>query len=72
MPEGTVTHPYWITSENRMYIEINDKVMKVPFKYGRVTCKVGGLVPVQSMKEGEKVQFTSKEYDVLTSICSKS
>lgn len=55
-----------------MYIEINDKVMKVPFKYGRVTCKVGGLVPVQSMKEGEKVQFTSKEYDVLTSICSKS
>jgi hypothetical protein len=42
--------------------------MKVPYKYGRVTCKVTGLTPVQSMKVGDQVEFTSKEYNVLTSI----
>ena len=51
-----------------MYIEINGTIMKVPYKYGRVTCKVTGLTPVQSMKVGDQVEFTSKEYNVLTSI----
>lgn len=68
MPSGKITHSYWITSENRMYIEIDGAIMKVPYKYGRVTCKVTGLTPVQSMKVGDQVEFTSKEYNVLTSI----
>jgi hypothetical protein len=32
--------------------------VKVPFKYGRVTCEVGGIKPLQEMQEGDSVFVT--------------
>lgn len=29
--------------------------VKVPFKYNRVTCKVGGVKPIQEMQKGDSV-----------------
>lgn len=29
--------------------------VKVPFKYNRVTCKVGGVKPIQEMQKGDNV-----------------
>ena len=29
--------------------------VKVPFKYNRVTCKVGGIKPIQEMQKGDSV-----------------
>lgn len=29
--------------------------VKVPFRYGRVTCKVGGIKPIQEMQMGDNV-----------------
>ena len=64
----------------RMYIEIEidgkTHTVKVPFKYGRVTCRVLGLNPVQSLLVGDIVQVSletkiwqGKDYKVLDTIC---
>ena len=74
-----ITKKAWMHC-TRMYIEIeidgNTYTVKVPFKYGRVTCKVLGLNPVQSLLIGDIVQVSletkiwqGKDYKVLDTIC---
>lgn len=35
--------------------------VKVPYRYNRVDCKVVGIIPVEDMKEGDKI-FNSIQY----------
>jgi hypothetical protein len=55
-----VARPYW-DWEGRKYIELkfeDGRVVraKVPFRYGRVMCRVDGLVPIQELELGASVQ----------------
>ena len=79
MIRARVTRSAWFSGP-RMYMEVEidgRKIqLKVPFKYNRVTCKVFGLAPVQSMSPGDLVdlsfdtrRYNDKEYKVLTHIC---
>ena len=79
MIRARVTKPAWMVGV-RMYIEfeIDGRTInvKVPFKYGRVTCKVHGLTPVQSLLPGDIVDielttriWEGKDYKVLHTIC---
>jgi hypothetical protein len=77
---GVVTRSMYIWDERR-YMEVRtDRLgvmrLKVPFRYGRVMCRVEGLKTVQELQIGDPVEFTSKtvnwdgiEYLVLESIC---
>jgi hypothetical protein len=51
--------------------------VKVPFRYGRIACKVDGLRTVQELRTGEKVEvelikkvWDGLEYWILNYICS--
>lgn len=63
----------------RKYIDVifNSEIikLKIPFRYGRVMCKVNGLKTIQELKKGEivDIDFTKKvwngiEFLVLESI----
>jgi uncharacterized protein YunC (DUF1805 family) len=72
--KGVVTRPMYIWDERR-YIEISSVRLKVPFRYGRVMCRVEGIKTVQELVKGDGVEFTYKitnwdgiEYFVLESI----
>ena len=80
MIRARVTKPAWSIG-TRMYLEVEidgrKMHLKVPFRYGRVTCKVLGLTPVQSLVSGEMVDISfdtrvwqGKDYKVLNTICS--
>ena len=30
--------------------------VKVPFRYGRVMCRIEGITPIQDLKEGQKIK----------------
>jgi len=53
----------------RKYIDVifNSEILKlkIPFRYGRVMCKVLGLKTIQEMKKGEivDVKFQKKTWD---------
>jgi hypothetical protein len=76
---GVVTRPMYIWDERR-YMEVasvslGNIRLKVPFRYGRVMCKVQGLKTVQEFQVGDEIEFTYKitnwdgiEYLVLESI----
>jgi hypothetical protein len=79
MIRARVTRPVRMVGA-RMYIDVEidgrTHTVKVPFKYGRVTCKVLGLTPVQSLIIGDIVQVSletkiwqGKDYKVLDTIC---
>lgn len=79
MIRARITKPVWKVGV-RMYIEIEidgrTHTVKVPFKYGRVACKVLGLTPVQSLLPGDIVDVSldtriweGKDYKVLNTIC---
>jgi len=59
--QALVVNP-WYDRDGRKYIdlEINGEFrnVKVPFRYGRVMCKVDGIRPVQDLRADEVVQVT--------------
>jgi len=62
--KGVVTRPMY-TWDERRYIEVKSDHhgvmrLKVPFRYGRVMCKVRGLKTVQELQVGEEIEFTYK------------
>ena len=67
----------WYDIQDRKYIDIDGKQVKVPFRYGRVSgCRVEGHVPIQDMPVGsrvkteiKKVRWDGLEYLVLQKIC---
>jgi len=56
-------------SNFRKYIDvqINSEILhlKIPFRYGRVMCRMGGLKTVHELKEGDivDVEFSKKVWD---------
>ena len=58
---ATVHTPYY-DWDGRKYFELEaqGKVLrvKVPFRYGRVMCKVTGLKTVQEFQKGDQVEVT--------------
>lgn len=68
--------------EGRKYMELRDEDghiirVKVPFRYGRVACRVGGIRTVQELRVGEKVEvdivkkvWNGLEHLVISYICS--
>jgi hypothetical protein len=79
MIRARVTKAAWMVGI-RMYIELEIDgrtiSVKVPYKYGRVACRVLGLTPVQSLLPGDVVDlqlmnriWEGKDYKVLNAIC---
>jgi hypothetical protein len=76
-----VKTPYY-DWDGRKYMELQREDggivrVKVPFRYGRVACKVGGIRTVQELRAGEKVEvelvkkvWDGLEYWILNYICS--
>ena len=75
---GTVHAPYY-DWDGRKYLELNIegtiRRVKIPFRYGRVMCKVHGLKTVQEFQKGDQVEVTigykmwdGEKYLVLESI----
>jgi hypothetical protein len=67
----------WYDIQGRKYIDIDNRQVKVPFRYGRVmSVDVQGHVPIQDMPAGAQVKaeirtvrWDGLEYFVLKSIC---
>jgi hypothetical protein len=61
--KATVTRPMY-DWDGRKYLELNfegsTRRLKVPWRYGRVMCRVTGDKTVQELTEGDKVQVTLK------------
>ena len=76
---GTVFQPYY-DWDGRKYIEIlsNESELiraKIPFRYGRVMCKVAGLRPIQDLETGtritvllEKRAWDGRDYWIVISV----
>jgi hypothetical protein len=66
--KAVVVTPYY-DWDGRKYVEfsIENKVVrvKVPFRYGRVMCRIEGLKTVQEFKKGDEVeiQLVKKVWD---------
>jgi len=66
----TILRPYY-DWDSRKYIDVifNSKIikLKIPFRYGRVMCKVDGLKTIQEMKKDEiiDVEFIKKSWNGL-------
>jgi hypothetical protein len=64
----TILKPYY-DWDSRKYIDVilDLKIikLKIPFRYGRVMCKVSGLKTVQEMKKDEiiDVEFMKKSWN---------
>jgi hypothetical protein len=58
MAFATVVHP-WYDVNGRKYIDIEldgfVRRVKIPFRYNRVMCHVVGIVPIQSIPSGTRV-----------------
>ena len=51
--------------DGRKYLELNlegsvIQRVKVPWRYGRVMCRIEGLKTVQELQNGDQVEFTTK------------
>jgi hypothetical protein len=57
-----VVHTPYYDWDGRKYfeLEIDGKVarIKVPFRYGRVMCRVNGLKTIQELQKGDQVEIT--------------
>ena len=81
--KGKITRRYY-DHEGRKYIEIENEMgnqfrIKIPYRYGRVMCKVYGIRTIQEFELGESVEFDYEtklwegiRYMVLKSISSSS
>jgi hypothetical protein len=74
----TVTRAFYDIG-GRKYIDLDSVCVKVPFRYGRVMCKVDGIVPVQDIPVGTVVDvaihhkmWDGIKYKVLESLSVKS
>jgi hypothetical protein len=76
--KAVVETPYY-DWDGRKYIEfrIENRTMrvKIPFRYGRIMCRVHGLKTIQELQKGEEVEVTigykmwdGEKYLVLESI----
>jgi len=60
---GIVHTPYY-DWDGRKYLEISceggpgPQRVKVPFRYGRVMCRVEGLKTIQELQKGDEVEVT--------------
>ena len=72
-----VKTPYY-DWDGRKYMEllVNDKTLrvKVPYRYGRVMCRVEGLKTVQELQKGEEVEIEleKKVWDGIEHLVLKS
>ena len=70
MTYGFIHRPYY-DCDGRKYMDIilDSKIfkIKIPFRYGRVMCKVLGMKTIQEMKKDEiiDVEFTKKSWNGL-------
>jgi hypothetical protein len=59
--KATVITPYY-DWDGRKYLELNIEGslvrVKVPWRYGRVMCRVEGLRTVQELQKGDEVEVT--------------
>ena len=58
-----VTCPLYVQDDRRyLDLEFENKIrrVKVPWRYGRVMCRVSGSKTVQELVEGDKVHITLK------------
>ena len=51
--------------DGRKYLELNlegsvIQRVKVPWRYGRVMCRIEGLKTVQELQTGDQIEFTTK------------
>lgn len=79
LTRASVIRPYF-DWDGRKYLELavpNQGTLrvKVPFRYGRVMCRVHGIRPIQELKQGEEVEvllekkiWDGSHYWVLVSI----
>lgn len=74
-----IIHTPYYDWDGRKYLELNIegsvRRVKIPFRYGRVMCKVDGLKTVQEFQKGDEVEVTigykmwdGEKYVVLESI----
>ena len=61
---ATVARPMY-DWDGRKYLELNlegsvIQRVKVPWRYGRVMCRVEGLKTVQELQTGDQIEFTTK------------
>jgi len=56
---GEIVAPYYDCG-GRKYLDLrwNNTVtrVKVPFRYGRVMCRIEGIIPIQDLKAGQKIK----------------
>jgi hypothetical protein len=68
MVSATIHSPYY-DIDGRKYIDVifNSEIikLKIPFRYGRVMCKVNGLKTIQELKKGEivDIDFSKKVWN---------
>jgi hypothetical protein len=61
--QATIHTPYY-DWDGRKYLELNleggpgPQRVKVPFRYGRVMCRVEGLKTIQELQKGDEVEVT--------------
>ena len=58
---GTVHTPYYDWDGRKYFeLEVQSQVLrvKVPYRYGRVMCRVEGLKTVQELQKGDQVEVT--------------
>ena len=74
---GIVHTPYY-DWDGRKYLEIliENKItrLKVPFRYGRVMCRVEGLKTVQELQKGDEIEIEieTKIWDGVNHLILKS
>ena len=61
---ATVARPMY-DWDGRKYLELNlegsvIQRVKVPWRYGRVMCRIEGLKTVQELQTGDQIEFTTK------------
>jgi hypothetical protein len=77
MMKAVVVTPYY-DWDGRKYLEvlIDGRVtrLKVPFRYGRVMCRIEGLKTVQELQKGEQVEIEleKKVWDGIEHLVLKS
>lgn len=76
-----IVHTPYYDWDGRKYMElkIENEILrvKVPYRYGRVACRVGGLRTVQELRAGDLVEvelvkkiWDGLEYWIINYICS--
>ena len=59
--KATVVTPYYDWDGRKYFeLEVQSQVLrvKVPYRYGRVMCRVEGLKTVQELQKGDQVEIT--------------